>query len=110
MTHCVWCGHGGIFLGVDNNGLCRRCQVTVYPDITAKAELVLRCYKDIKATEKLRVKIPLVKSLLAAVGDLQKYEAKNIPTPEINIDLTGVLAESTDFSLVDIIINRPTNK
>jgi len=105
MAYCAWCEGRGIFLQLDNNNLCRRCQEKIYPDIKAKTESILQCYKDCKASEVLRVKLPLLKTLLANIEELQKYEAKNIPTPDIDIDLNGILSNTTDASLVEVKVD-----
>lgn len=105
MAECVWCESKGIILGVDNNSLCRVCQEKVYPDIKARAQSVLRCYEDCEESEVLSVKLSLLETLLADIEILQKYEAKHILTPDINIDLNGILSNTTNASLVEVNVD-----
>lgn len=106
MAHCVWCGDKGIFLKVDNNHVCRVCQTKVYPDIKAKTESVLHCYKRLKETEVLKVKLTVGTIMLTELAELRKYEAKHIPTPDIDIDLRGVFANTKDVSsMVEIKVD-----
>ncbi|MGA2361624.1 MAG: hypothetical protein ABSG73_04105 [Candidatus Aminicenantales bacterium] len=106
MRRCVWCGHKGIFLRVDSNNLCPSCQEKVYPDIKARTEFVLHCYKRLKETEVPKVKLSLANILLAEIDKLRKYEAKHIPVPDLDIDLRGVFANTKDASsLVEIKVD-----
>jgi hypothetical protein len=109
MGNCIWCGERGLFLRVDKNNLCLPCQKKIYPDIKKKTTLLLYCYKRLKESKKLNVKLAHNELLLKTHEELKKYEEKNIPTIDVKIDLTDVFANA-EGPFVESTISYPNKE
>ena len=109
MGNCIWCGKKGLFLRVDQNNLCLPCQEIIYPDIKNKTTYLLYCYKRLKESKKYKVKLAHYELLIKTLEVLKKYEEKNIPTINIEIDLTDVFA-NVEGPFCEVTISDPNKE
>ncbi len=82
MAKCIWCGASGLFLSVDKNGLCRRCQTIIYSDIQQRLRIIEDSQKLIEKSKNFNTIIGRVDTFLEQVQELKKYEEKGITTLE----------------------------
>ncbi len=82
MAKCIWCGASGLFLSVDKNGLCRRCQAIIYSDIQQRLRIIEDSQKLIEESKNFSTRIGRVDTFLKQIHELKKYEEKKITTLE----------------------------
>jgi hypothetical protein len=80
MGQCVWCGSKGIFLSVDKNKLCSKCQSFIYFDIQQRLRIIEESQEIIKKTENFKTLLHRIETILEHIQALKAYEDKDIST------------------------------
>jgi len=80
MPTCKWCGHSGIFLPINEDGLCQNCNSLIKLDIQNHARIIQESVELVEKTKKLDTLISRLDLILMYVQQLIKYEEKGIPT------------------------------
>ena len=80
MPTCNWCGRSGIFLHINNNGLCQNCNPFIKLDIQNRIRILSDSLELVKTTKKLDTLILRLNLILEHSQSLSKYEEKGIPT------------------------------
>ena len=80
MARCKWCSNKGIFLSLNQNGLCESCQTEIETEINKTQRMIRYSIRLIESTEKKEIKLSRCKDIIENARKLLKYERKCIPT------------------------------
>ena len=80
MAKCRYCDKKGLFLTVDNNGLCKNCAYPIISDITQRSRIMEDSMRLANEGKTFATKLSRCDLVIEHAELLQKYEKKNIPT------------------------------
>ena len=98
MAQCVSCESKGFLFRVDKHGLCKTCKPKIDAEIEKHSNAI---YEDMHVFERATThdeKLAAIDHLLAAAGELLKYEAWgldtcNPPAKLVHAEYTGFRAD-----------------
>lgn len=80
MARCKWCNKKGLFLSLNQNGVCESCQTEIESEINKTERLIRYSMKLIESSDKKDLQISRSKDIIENARRLLKYERKCIPT------------------------------
>lgn len=92
MAKCRWCGRGGLFRAVDNNGLCRDCQHIV-PEIAGHIRVLKESVELARGGKTFATRLSRTDVATKHAQELLQYERAGVPTlspePSELLDMLG---------------------
>jgi len=82
MSQCKFCGKKGLFMSIDNNGLCKDCSPIVIQEITQRLRILEDSTKLAQTGKTFQTRLSRCDLALEHLKELIKYEKKDIPTIE----------------------------
>ena len=102
MVKCKWCGRSGIFLPVNNNGICQNCEKFIQLEVNNRIRILNDSIKLVKDTKNVDTLISRLDLIIQQTNELMKYEEYGISTvnpPPSHINKN--IRESRDSIIID---------
>ena len=80
MERCRWCGKAGIFLSINSDGLCKKCEPLVRREIYSSGKIIQDSEKLLENPTDDNITRKQYKLILNKAKEILKYEQKGIPT------------------------------
>jgi len=77
---CRWCGKVGIFLSINSDGLCKKCEPLVRREIYSSGKIIQDAEKLLENPMDDSIIPKQYKLILKKASEILKYEKKGIPT------------------------------
>lgn len=77
---CRWCGKAGIFLSINSDGLCKKCEPLVRKDVYSNGKIIQDAEKLLENSVDDNIAIKQYRLILNKAKEILKYEQKGIPT------------------------------
>jgi hypothetical protein len=82
MASCKWCKKSGIFLSVDNRGLCKKCAAAISFDLQQRSRVIASSLQIINDGKKFKTRYERCDLVLEHAYQLEKYEKSGISVSE----------------------------
>lgn len=104
MAKCKYCGKNGLFVFVNQDGLCKNCQLIIVGDVNQRFRIINDSMKLIEESKNLKTRLGRCDTLIEHARELTRYENLGIntitPSPS---DLVSAYLARKDEIIVDNI-------
>jgi len=98
MPQCKWCDRSGIFLSLDDNGLCNNCQTIINNEISQRMRIISESLKLVNESKNIETRISRCDLIINHIAELLKYENKNLsfiqPVPSVLLKQLNEMREN----------------
>ncbi len=79
MAKCKFCGRGGLFLSLSQNGLCNNCESAVSLEVNSKIRVIQESIELVKNSKKLDTRLSRADVVIKLTSEIvDKFESKGI--------------------------------
>lgn len=108
MAKCKYCGRGGLFLSLNQYGLCNNCATAISIEVNSKLRVIQESISLVKESKKLDTRLSRCDLVIKLASEIEeKFESKGITVMDPSaIELMKLYKDGRDEIIIDSLTSE----